>query len=138
MRPESWRIRVPRSPLICPKVLVDLMRPEPHTGSFAAAPVQVEVVSKSAVTGVAGFVDIVNDGWLKTLYASPRRENLTRSVIGIFFCSAMSKLLVPGPRNTFARVIPGVLGEGITFTCGMANAALLMYCSVVWIWSLGA
>jgi len=61
--------RAPRSPSIFPNTLLDFISPEPHAGSLAAAPVQPELVSKSAVSagGLVPLLDIVNDGWLKML-----------------------------------------------------------------------
>src|SRR4030042_4717319 len=82
---------------------LDLISPEPQRRSAAAAPVQFEVVSKSAVV-----FTLSNDTWLKTLYASTRMEKLTPSLMGTFFCNAMSQLLVPGPRKTTLPARPAM------------------------------
>src|SRR6266404_9379095 len=102
MRPESWRTRGPkRSPVTCPNVLVELTLPDPHLGSEAPAPVLHVVpalMSKSALR-LLSTLPMVNEGWLKTLYASARNVNCTCSVIGTFFCNAMFQLSEPGPRK---------------------------------------
>lgn len=61
-RADSCSLRGLRSLLTCPNVLFDLISPEPQRRSEAEAPLQLEVVSKSAVVFTPS-----NDTWLKML-----------------------------------------------------------------------
>src|SRR5215472_8087020 len=61
-----------------------------------------------------------------------------RSVMRTFFAKVMSQLLVPGPRYTTLRVMPGILGEGTTPTGGNTKLAELRYWNVRWRASAGA